>query len=68
MGAKVIVDGVAVRSIHLDFLENSKLGSVLASCELLDFLGGAWLLATKLVAREGHNLEAPGAEVRVHLN
>ncbi len=53
-------------TIHINFLEQFKLGSESASNELQDFSMSAIFLAKKLVARESKELEALTGKFLVH--
>ena len=61
MGAQEIEDGVGVLAVDLNLLEDRESALVLLPNESLDFSGGARLLSSELVAREGEDFEAVGA-------
>lgn len=55
---QVLIHGVGVGPVDINLVEQIEGGLVLPSCKLLDFCVGARLLAAKLVAWEGEDLQA----------
>ena len=68
LGAEEAVDWVGVLPIDVDFGEHGELDVVGAGGPFFDFSLGARLLATKLIAREGEDLEALPLVLLMELN
>ena len=59
---------MAVLTVDLALRHDRELCAILTSDKLYDFLIGAWLLASKLVAREGNYLQTSRCKFLMHLN
>lgn len=64
---KVLVDIVGSSSNHCNFTEQGERDAIDPSDEAVDLLVAAWLLLSKLVAREGQYIEVVRSKVPLEL-